>query len=879
MRIAYLVVSMIVLALTPLAAPSEARDLLEMEDKRSIDIPYTFEPPVLDGNIGSLEWESEFAIHYFDAFDGESFSEVYPASGSDEEFVDQSDLAVTFYMLYDDQYLYFAANVTDEEIVIDSGSTYWRDDGVELLVDGAHDQDEDQRAGDPWPGYQDGTTLLAVADGSVFHDYSSGSPYERSFGAEGDWFSATSMHHSENYYIVEMRLRLDSIDSPLPNSTIGLNIGVNDDDTGGDSKTALKWEGKETLPGENPTFKNETLWGEARLVPYVNASLPERLDVDEDVEVEISSNSSAGNHPDFDTDAVYQWLLPVYFDGEWQNISFTGPIFTYTFREPSIVYNLRLTVKGPSGGTDDTVTYVHVADLTPPSVDPEDGEAMEEEPFTYRLNASDNVGISNVSWSLLDGEWYNTTTNGTAFRYQFQHPGQYELFYVVFDISGNFAGGSVTISVLDNRPPHVPEIFDIEMNTTHPRTVSAAGSYDDTPEGRDPTSLSFNWTISGEVRSYSYFGETVDLDIEVPGLYNGTLVVTDASGFSTFKEFLVIVSDTTPPTPEILLPDVVDEGRNISLVPWATSDNDPHLWDGAAVIWTVELSSGSFFHTTDEWELNISFPGPGTAAVTLEVTDPAGNVGTKTVKLEVLDATPPVLVLNIPPSVPEGDPFLLDLSGSSDNSGILSIHYEVHRNLSGELIPVMETPPFGVRVRNVAPADYVHIEDLSITLEDPGEYVISIRLMDLYNLSCNEQVNLIVLDATPPLAVLNRTYAPVLTGELLLLSARESSDEVGPLTFKWLLDGELLDAQGPEFGYVFTTPGTHNITLLVSDAQGNNDTSVCLVKVVEPLPEEEGSANHTLLLIWTITISLMILGTLFIFLWARSKRRAYMEEE
>ena len=121
----------------------------ERNDSRNIVVRYCFEAPVLDGKIEVSEWDTLNGSNYFDAFDSMTFREIYPSEGSDEEFTDPGDLAVDFYILYDDTYLYFAANVTDQNIVIDSDTTFWRDDGVELLIDGSHDMDWDQRAGDP----------------------------------------------------------------------------------------------------------------------------------------------------------------------------------------------------------------------------------------------------------------------------------------------------------------------------------------------------------------------------------------------------------------------------------------------------------------------------------------------------------------------------------------------------------------------------------------------------------------------------------------------------------------------------------------------------------------------------------------------------------
>ncbi|MGA1820774.1 MAG: sugar-binding protein, partial [Thermoplasmatota archaeon] len=406
-----------------------------------IEVPYTFEPPVLDGAIGDLEWQTQFTTNYFDAFDGTSFREIYPPDGSDEEFTDLADLAVTFYLVYDDTYLYFAANVTDQSIVVDSGSTFWRDDGVELLLDGAHDMDWDQRAGDPWPGFEDGTTFLVEADGSIFHDYSNSTPYERHFGEDGDWYAAVRTLPSRNFYSIEMRVRLDSIASPLPNRTVGLNVGVNDDDTGGLSKTALKWTGRDAGPEENPTFKNETHWATAYLKPYVEAGLPERLVVDEDTDVVISSNLSRGNHPDFGTEANFTWDLPLYREGEWRNLTRYGPEFVHTFEEPLSFYTLVLRVTDPSGVSDKAVTRIYVMDVTPPQLVYSDAAALEEVPFTFVINATDNVGVSRINWSLYDSGWFNSTSLSPVFDHTFQHPGNYTLHFTAFDEANNSAGG------------------------------------------------------------------------------------------------------------------------------------------------------------------------------------------------------------------------------------------------------------------------------------------------------------------------------------------------------------------------------------------------------------------------------------------------------
>ncbi|MBN1539068.1 MAG: hypothetical protein JW939_02905 [Candidatus Thermoplasmatota archaeon] len=870
---------MLILSLFPIIAKAD-EDLGSMigeqnEEKRWTEAYYAFEPPVMDGWIGDMEWQTEFTANYFDAFDGQSFREIYPPEGSDEEFTDQADLAITFYLMYDDTFLYFAANVTDQEIVVDSGATFWRDDGVELLLDGAHDMDYDQRAGDPWPGFEDGTTLLATVDGSYYYDYSNSTPYERTFGEEQDWFAATRSVPSANYSIVEMRIRLDSIASPQPGDNIGFNVGINDDDTGGLSKTALKWTGRETTPEEFPTFKNESLWGAAHLRTYVEARLPERIEVDEDTEVELSADASTGNHPEFETGANFTWTLPQYIDGEWNNLTSHGPDLVHVFEEPLSFYTLILDVMDPSGVSDTAVTRIYVKDVTPPVLEYSDATALEEKPFTYAINATDNVAVSRVEWSLHENGWYNRTTKATFFDHIFEHPGVYALHFSVSDEENNTANGTAMITVLDDAPPVIEGFIpDLMMNTSQVVSLSAPAAYDDTAEGPS-TNLSFSWSFSGEFGWYQFFGRTVNVNLDIPGRYNGTLTVTDGIGLSSYLNFNVSVQDDTPPVPGFFLPLEVGESRQIELNASGSMDNDPFFWAGSSFTWVVVLQGKENFTDTLEGPINhISFPFPGTALVTLYFEDPSGNTANLTKQVRVLDMTPPIAVLTLDGNVvDQNEPFFLDITGSQDNMGLLSAHYTVFRIEEGEEIPILSTPFFGVRLLNVSNEDFRQLDGLWITLSNPGIYRIDLIIVDVTGLNDTVSLNFTVRDSIPPRAALNRTIVYLIVGEKLYLSGSGSSDGEGPLVYQWLLDNETLIASGPELVWIFTVRGNHTIVLKVTDGGENSDCSMCRVMVTDPVKVDDAGADYTLLyIVWGAAILIILLGAILLLLWARRKR-------
>jgi Carbohydrate family 9 binding domain-like/PKD domain len=886
MRPTVLLISLLLLGIPVFQADGNSPEPLAGVSERYVEVLYTTEAPVLDGYIQNQEWQTQFTISYFDGFDGDSFREIYPEVGSDEVFTDQADLAITFYMLYDETFLYFAANVTDNNIVIDSGATYWRDDGIELLIDGAHDMDEDQRADDPWPGFEDGTTLLALADGSYFHDYSNGTPYQRDFGSDDDWYTSTRTAPANNYYIVEMRVRLDAISSPGPNSTIGLNIGVNDDDTGADSKTALKWTGTETDTGEIPTFRNETLWGSAYLKPYVEAELPGSIHIDEDEEVLISSNLSFGNHPMFETQANYTWTLPLYNGFTWNNLTIYGADFVHTFFEPRSYYVLNLEIKDPVNIMDKTSMHVFVHDITPPLIQHEDGVALEEEPYAFILNVSDNVGIDRVNWSLYDTVWRNSSTPTPFFDHTFFHPGNYSLQYTVFDFENNSAEGSSIITVVDNSPPTITmDIQDIHINTSEFYHFEAPYTFDDTADG--PSSdLVYGWSFHGPFGVYDFQGNTTEVNLPVPGEYDATLKVWDAVGLFATKSFNVTVLDNTPPIPSFFLPLEMGELTMLELNATGSFDNDPLFWNGTSFKWSVILEGKTTWVTSLEGPLvEVTFPFPGTASVSLLMTDTAGNNITLNKTVVILDITPPSARLWVDPEiVDQGASFYINITGSLENVKLVSVHYVIYMITPEGPTEILSSPFFGIRLGNATSEDYINFNGLWVAINEPGTYLINITLEDSSGLRDNASETITVRDSIPPVAAVNRTLVHVNIGETFHLSASDSSDESGAMNFVWLLGNSTSIGLDQQLEYAFFETGEYEIMLTVIDAGGNVDSITCKIIVSDPLAGGSGDrADYTIVyVIWSIAVLIIIIGIIALFFWASKKRAAVMghnEEE
>jgi len=860
-----------------LSAPEEKVGPFGLAE-RNISVPYAFEPPVLDGWIGSNEWMSYLTLQYFDPYDGYSFQEHYG-----EDFTGQGDLSVSFYTLYDDTYLYFAANVTDDEIVVDSGPTYWRDDGVELLIDGAHDMDEDQRAPYPWPGFEDGTTLLTVADNSTHHDYSVDTDFERTFGEEGDWYSVARTVPEDGYYIVEMKVKLSAVAGPLPNATIGFNIGINDDDEGGDTKTALKWTGWANKTGENPAFKNETMWGRAHLESYVLCELPAYYYVDEDKEVGLNSSLCRGNHPDFHTSTNYTWTHSVFGEGGWDNITKYGNSSIWSFEDPG-TYKIKLRAVDPAGIEDSSSTFIVVRDITPPELNLSDIEAYEEQPVMLVVDVMDNGILSHVNWSFFDTTWRNTTYGDTNLEHTFNHPGNYSIHVEVEDKGGNSAEGTFMVNVVDDRKPMIVGIEDVEGTAGVPFDLNASECHDDNPVYSGPGWLNYTWEIVGIIdpryqpSTYIYYGQIVRVTLDVPGGYYATLVVEDGAGLKNFTNFDINVKDVEAPILDYDLVAEVNEGDMIYLTGAFCTDQDPFFHTSGSFVWTISFDGDpTSSHILEGESVDLYLERVGNWTVRLEAADPSGNIAILEKKVRVLDATAPHTELDLPDREDEDQPVFLDCSASRDNVGIVKLEYLVADQLTGEVLVAMEES--GIWVKGIPPERYPELDMLYLVFTEPGRYVVTIRATDGMGLYSNDTAVIVILDVTPPTASLNRTYFEVYEGGLVWLNGMNSTDNVGIISFTWIIGNDTIGITTSELKWRFEKGGRYNITLLVRDDEGNTDSAYCTVVVFE---REEGEERVSDSLFALFMWGLMVLFLLFLVVAAgllMRRRKPAKEEE
>jgi len=148
---------------------------------------------------------------------------TYSFSGRIDNY---ADISATVRSGWSADMLYFAIQVSDDVIVTDS-SDVWRDDGIEIGLDGMRDKQA-------WGS--DDHQYTIVADGRVTDR-----------GVLTQDVTATLTAWSGGYNL-EAAIPMSKLVSgiPISGTVMGLTIGVHDDDDGGNWDAYLIWEGTNT---------------------------------------------------------------------------------------------------------------------------------------------------------------------------------------------------------------------------------------------------------------------------------------------------------------------------------------------------------------------------------------------------------------------------------------------------------------------------------------------------------------------------------------------------------------------------------------------------------------------------------------------------------
>ncbi|NJM93379.1 MAG: T9SS type A sorting domain-containing protein [Cytophagales bacterium] len=167
-------------------------------------------PPVIDGLFDTV-WSKTALYHIVQA------SGTPPASAA--------DLSGEFRALWDNDYIYFFLQVKDDIINPKTGTlSYEFDDSFEFFFDINNDKSTSYGADDYWFSF-------AAEDGSYIHPYGNNK------------FPFATVDHNNQGYTAEMRVKWSGMKwyTAATGEVIGIDVHINDNDTGFERKTKLHW--------------------------------------------------------------------------------------------------------------------------------------------------------------------------------------------------------------------------------------------------------------------------------------------------------------------------------------------------------------------------------------------------------------------------------------------------------------------------------------------------------------------------------------------------------------------------------------------------------------------------------------------------------------
>ena len=488
----------------------------------------------------------------------------------------------------------------------------------------------------------------------------------------------------------------------------------------------------------------------------------------------------------------------------------TGAVTTYTYTIPGI-YTATLTViDGSSQTATDTVviTVIDPNNEAPVAIidaNPTSGEAPLPVIFSAS-NSTDDEGIVSYLWNFADG---TTSTQINPVKV-FDQEGTYEVTLTVTDTGGISHTTSVIITVTDDIFNEAP----VAVATATPITGEAPllVTFTGSNSTDDIGIVSYDWDFKdGNDSSLADPSHT----FQTPGLYEVEFIVRDAEGLT---DTIIINITVTGPNGNNAPVAVANATPLSGDAPLEVSfDSSGSTDDNAVTGYSWDFGNGD---TSTQANPTYIFTTPGTYIVGLTVSDLEGLTDTDELTIVVNDPDGNIAPVAVAVATPlSGDAPLnvnFDASTSSGDTGIVSYDWDYGNGTTGS----------GA--------------ETSFTFTEPGVYVVTLSVTDENGIVGTDRVTITVNDPTgnrPPVAI---AEADVTSGPAPLdvrFTGGNSTDDSGIVSYDWDFgDGVTSDEINPS--HIFTLEGVFEVTLTVTDADGESSSSTLTIAVID---EQTGS--------------------------------------
>lgn len=383
-----------------------------------------------------------------------------------------------------------------------------------------------------------------------------------------------------------------------------------------------------------------------------------------------------------------------------------------------------------------------------------------------------------------------------------------------------------------------------DMQVEPPRSVTLDG----TGSTDDGEIVDYSWKISSDGGTWLRGGVTVSFNVEEPGRYIVTLLVTDDGGLQDEDDMVIDAIDLKPPQADAGSDRTVDQHVQVILDGSGSTDN--HL----IASWSWEFQYGGASMVLRGETVPFTFDDAGEYPVRLTVVDAYGNQDTDEMTVTVLDVTSPTARIDGDLVVDLGNAVELSGSASTDNVGIVKWTWTVFA----------EEGPF---------TDEGKV--LTYIPDGPGARTVRLTVVDAAGNSGTSEVSVMVLDTIGPVARISGNLSATVGGTVTL-HGTGSSDNVGIVSWEWSVsEGEKgTQYSGPSIQHVFETAGKHQVTLVVKDGAGNEASTTVVVDVSTDEPRESGVDGVFLIMsLAAISGAGLVMGIPHMSRWHRKQRR------